>query len=174
MSPLLYNSAIWPPPDGSFMGGLQRPYAQSIVKNIDRGSVSGMSYRIDGESVYTDGKPRSLYFIQIDSWDYTIRNDSVETPILSFAYIGLGLMHMPLDKAVQNIRVFDKPFRRGYRAPDKALRAAAYLMRQIAQGNVPDAQRVLGAYKLLPANPLIPGFFQNSFSFANGLLKDGN
>lgn len=167
MSPLLYNSALWPPPPNSIFGELRQPFAQSIVKHIDRGSVSGMSYRIDGERVYTDGKPRSLYFVQIDSWDYTIRNDSVETPILSFACLGAELSHMPLEKSVRNIRILGKAARLGYRLPDKTLRAASYLMRQIAQGHVPDAQRVLGSYKLLPSALLVPGFIQNSFSYVS-------
>lgn len=174
MSPLQYDNTLWPPPDDSFLRGLQRPFAQSIIKNIDRGSVSGMSYRIDGEHVYADNKPRSIYFVQIDGWDYTIRNESVETPILSFAYLGLGLSHTPLDGAVQNVRVFGKTVRRGYRVPDKTLRVASYLMRQIAQGNVPDAQRVLSGYRLMPTHLLSPGFFQNSFAFANGLLKENS
>ncbi len=172
MSPLHYNAALWPPPENSFLSGLDRPFAQSIVKHIDRGAVSGMTYRIDGEHVYTDNKRRILYFIQIDAWDYTIRNDSTETPVLSFAYMGAGLSHMPPDKAVQNVRVYGKSVRLGYRVPDKAVRAASYLMRQIAGGHVPDAARILGAYKLMPAMSLVPGFFQSSFSFAGGLMKE--
>lgn len=174
MSPLQYDSTLWPPPDDSFLSGLQRPFAQSIIKNIDRGSVSGMSYRIDGEHVYMDNKLRTLYFVQIDGWDYTIRNESIETPILSFAYLGMSLKHMPADKAVQNVRIFGKSVRRGYRVPDKTLRVASYLMRQIAQGNVPDAQRVFGSYRLLPTHLLSPGFFQNSFAYANGLIKESS
>lgn len=154
------------------MANLPAPFAQSLSKDIDKGRVSGMSYRIDGEAVYTRNKPRTLYFIQIDGWDYTIRNESREYPLLSFSYMDKGQCLTQTDKAVRNVRVLNRSVR-GYRVPEKTVRAAAYLMQQIAAGNVPDAHRVFGLYRMIPQHPLVPGFFQDSFSYANGLFRDG-
>lgn len=170
MSPLRHSSVYWPPADIAFLEGLKEPCAQSMVKQIDRGCISGMTYRIEGERVYLNERPRLLYFIQIDGWEYTIKNDSSEFPILSFSYLDTALTH-PLDKTVQNVMVNGRAMRRGYRIADKTLRVASYLMRQIAEGAVPDAQRVLNLYKLQPPHPLVPGFVQNSFSYAQSYFK---
>lgn len=171
MSPNAYDPACWPTAF-AFLSGLKRPQAQAILKHIDEGRVSGMSYRIEAERIYLQERPRLMYFIQIEGWEYTIRNDSIETPVLSFTYLD---GERDVTRAVQNVRVMNKAMTRGYRVSDKTLRIASYLMRQIESGVVPDAQRVLAGYKFLPAHPLVPGFFQNSFSYANGLLKgNGN
>lgn len=172
MPPIAYNPAAWPFSHISFLAGLERPAAQAIIKHIDRGCVSGMSYCIQTERVYCKEKPRLMHFIQIDGWEYSIRNESIETPILSFSYLDGGTQSGAMDKCIQNIRVLNKTMVRGYRVPEKTMRIAAYLMRQIAQGHVPDATRVLSSYKLLPTHPRLPGFFHDSFSYANGLLKD--
>ncbi len=170
MSAIEYDGVVWPPAKNTFLFGLDRPHAQAIHKDTNRGCVSGMTYRIEGEKIYLREKPRLIYFVQIDRWEYTIRNDSIETPILSFSY--LAGADSALEKAVQNVRVLNRSMKSGYRLPEKTMRVASYLMRQIAQGHVPDAARVLASYKFLPAHPLVPGFFQNSFAYAGGLLKD--
>ncbi len=169
MSPNAYDPAVWPS-NLSFLSGRKRPHAQAILKHIDEGRVSGMSYRIEAERIYLNEKPRLMYFIQIEGWEYTIRNDSIETPVLSFTYLD---GERDTARAVQNVRVMNKTMTRGYRISDKTLRVAAYLMRQIESGTVPDAQRVMAGYKFLPGHPLVPGFVQNSFTYANGFLKSG-
>ncbi len=174
MSPMHHNCVFWPPAKTSFLSGLGKPSAQAIIKDIDKGRVLGMSYRIDGECVYLRDKPRTLYFISIDGWDYSIKNDSHEYPILSFSYLDMGQAQGPLDKKVQNVRVLSRPLSRGYRIADKTLRVADYLMHRIAVGQVPNAQRVLASYKLLPTHPMVPGFFQESFALAQSFMKEQN
>lgn len=172
MSSSEHPCVFWPPAKTSFMADIRQPQAQAIIKDTHKGCVFGMSYRIQGERIYAGNKPRTIYFIHIDGWEYTIRDDSIEYPILSFSYLEAGPHGFQGEKVINNIQVMSRPVTRGYRLPDKTLRTAAYLMQRIAAGIVPDASRVLSLYKLMPVHPTMPGFFQDSFYSALRGSKD--
>lgn len=170
MSSLLHNDVLWPPENIRFLRGLKQPCGQAMVKHVDKGHITGMAYRVEGADIYIHEKLRKAYFIEIDAWDYTIRNESREYPVLSFSY--LDILPQKNSRAVQNVRLMGR-YMRGQLVAEKTLRTASYFMRHIELGDVPDVQHVLSLYKLLPVHPLMAGFVQNSFSEAHSYLKSG-
>lgn len=145
-------------------GDSTRRSGQAMKKDIPSARVLGLSYQIDTETVVTSGRARPLHFIQIDGWEYTIRNDSVEFPVLAFSVLDMGAASLTRHR-IQNLRVLSRPAKRCYRLNDKALYAAACMIRQISAGHVPDILRILSLYKLQPrggfdAAPL-PTMFNN-------------
>ena len=141
----------WPPSGWEQFKEIEYSSRQAIVKDPATARVVGLSYAVEFLPLYHRNDVRELvYAIQIDGWEYTIRNESREYPILSFVLRGKS-KHVP-DRCEQiaDIRVKSCQWPCSRRLADRVVRASLFFMKQINGSSVPDVEKVLKLYKIHP------------------------
>lgn len=140
----------WPPRGWKQLGNISKPLGQSLVKDIKSARIFGLSYHITSESIFDRHVRLNRYHVSIDGWEYSILNESTEYPVLSFTLADRTDLLKPREQFISDIRVGARTVPGGMASARRAVTAAIFLIRQIELGQVPDAQRVLRMYHLIP------------------------
>ncbi len=150
MSRFEHKGVVWPPTGWSQLATIQSSSGQSLAKDIRKARIYGLQYRIESMPLFKDNKKFFRHDIEIDGWEYSILNESVEYPVLSFSVMDRFDSSMPRECFVCDIRSYDTHIPHTRMSATRAVSAALFLIRQIATGSVPDINRVLRTYKLHP------------------------
>ncbi len=141
---------VWPPAGWSQFASVQASSGQSLAKDIGKARIYGLQYRIESMPLFKNETKLFRHDIQIDGWEYSILNESIEYPVLSFSLLDKFDMALPKECFITDIRTYDSLIPHTRRSANRAVSAALFFIRQIAAGQVPDVNRVLRIYKLHP------------------------
>ena len=141
----------WPPRGWDQLRHIKASEGQSVIKDPASARVYGLSYMIE-PLPYSLGKKinKAIYLIEIEGWEYNIHNDSREYPILSFILQERPDDDAPKDFYISALKAMSLQLRVTERSAHRAFMAANFLMKQIANNQVPDAERILRLYKIHP------------------------
>lgn len=140
----------WPPPGWTQLSAIQSSSGQSLAKDIRKGRIYGLQYRIDSMPLFKNEAKIFRHDFDITGWEYSILNESIEYPVLSFSLFDRFDQSIPHDCFINDIRTYDTHIPHTKLSAARAVSASLFLIRQIASGAVPDVNRVLRTYKLHP------------------------
>lgn len=146
---------LWPPAGWPQFASVKLPSGQSVAKNIGRSRIFGLQYTIDSVPLFQGDTRYFRHDIRIDGWEYSILNESIEYPVISFSIMDRFDPSLPLECFVSEIRSYDSFIPHTRRSASRAVSAALFMIRQIAEGQVPDVNRVLRIYKLHPNQSIL-------------------
>lgn len=145
----------WPPIGWRPFAGVKASSGQSIAKDIFRARIFGLQYSIESVPLFKMETRLFRHDIMVGGWEYSILNDSREYPVLSFSLYDRFDDELDKECFVSDIRSYDTPIAHTRRSVNRAVSAALFMIRQVSEGNVPDVNRVLRAYKLHPNQAFI-------------------
>lgn len=143
-------SILWPPAGWSQFAAVKSSSGQSVAKDIAKARIYGLQYRIESMPLFKNETKFFRHDIIIDGWEYSILNESIEYPVLSFSLLDRFDLSLPRECFVTDIRSYDAYVPHTRRSANRAVSAALFLIKQIENGQVPDVNRVLRIYKLHP------------------------
>lgn len=141
----------WPPAGWSQFSAVTASAGQSVAKDIGKARILGLQYHIESIPLFRQDAKIYAHDITIQGWEYSILNESREYPVLSFSLMDRFDCTMPRECFVTDIRAYDTLLPHTRRTAARAVGAALFLLRQIAEGAVPDVDRVLRSHRLHPA-----------------------
>ncbi len=141
---------LWPPAGWNQFRSIQYSSGQALAKDIGKARIFGLQFRIDSVPLFKNETKLFRHDIVIDGWEYSILNESIEYPVLSFSIMDKFDMALPRECFIADIRSYDTHVPHTRRSANRAVSAALFIMKQIENGNVPDINRVLRIYKLHP------------------------
>ncbi|PZO82276.1 MAG: hypothetical protein DI626_10240 [Micavibrio aeruginosavorus] len=159
---------IWPPAGWPQFASVKLPSGQSVAKNVGGSRIFGLQYTIDSVPLFQGDTRYFRHNIRIDGWEYSILNESIEYPVLSFSIMDRFDPSLPLECFVSEIRSYDSHIPHTRRSASRAVSAALFMIRQISEGNVPDVNRVLRIYKLHPNQSIL---YRNDRSLGSDLKR---
>lgn len=142
--------ALWPPVGWPQFASVELPSGQSVAKNLGSSRIFGLQYSIDSMPLFQGDARYYRHDVRIDGWEYSILNESIEYPVLSFSIVDRFDESLPQECFLSEIRSYDSFIPHTRRSASRAVSAALFMIRQIADGQVPDVNRVLRIYKLHP------------------------
>lgn len=140
----------WPPTGWTQFAAIQSSSGQSLAKDIGRARIFGLQYRIESVPLFRNETKFFRHDVMIDGWEYSILNESIEYPVLSFSLLDRFDAGLPRECFITDIRSYDTLIPHTSRSANRAVSAGLFVIRQIANGQVPDVNRVLRIYKLHP------------------------
>ncbi len=143
-------TATWPPAGWPQFGAITAPSGQSVAKDIARARIFGLQYSIESVSLFKNNEKFFRHDINIQGWEYSILNESIEYPVLSFSLLDRFDLSLPRECFLTDIRTYASHIPHTRRSANRALSAALFLIKQIEKGAVPDINRVLRIYKIHP------------------------
>lgn len=149
------TNILWPPAGWSQFAAVQSSEGQAVAKDIAKARIYGLHYRIDSVPLFKNDTKIFKHDVQIDGWEYSILNESLEYPVLNFSLMDRFDLSLPRECFVTDIHSFTSFIPHTRRSANRAVSAALFFIRQIASGNVPDVNRVLRIYKLHPAQAFL-------------------
>ena len=149
------TSILWPPVGWSQFASVHASAAQSVAKDISKARIYGLHYRIDSVPLFKNETKLFRHDIQIDGWEYSILNESIEYPVLSFSLMDRFDLTLPRECFVNDIRSYSTAIPHTRRSVNRAVSAALFFIRQIGLASVPDVNRVLRIYKLHPTQAFL-------------------
>lgn len=141
---------LWPPAGWGQFGDIQSSSGQAVAKDIGKARIFGLQYHIDSTPLFRNDEKLFRHDIHIDGWEYSILNESIEYPVLSFSLLDKFDPDLPKECFIADIRSYSSHIPHTRRSANRAVSAALFFIRQIANGSVPDVNRVLRIYKLHP------------------------
>jgi hypothetical protein len=171
MSKSEFAGGAWPPRGWKKLNEISKLSGQAIIKDPQSAQVNGLSFKIEPLPVYKNNTRTHIYSFQIDGWEYSINNDSREFPVLHFLLkekdaVGLS------NSILSDIKAYARPVRVTPRSSQRTLMAALLMIKQIINGQVPDAERTLKLYKIHPSQRSLYEIDNNDErTSANGPLK---
>lgn len=146
---------LWPPKGWNQFSVIKSCAGQAIGKDIGKARIYGLHYSIESSPVLKDNRKIFNHHIVLTGWEYSILNESIEYPVLSFSLMDRFAPDLPIEHFLSDIRTYDSLIPTTKRSGARALRAALFLMKQVADGMVPDVNRVLRTYKLHPTQAFL-------------------
>lgn len=141
---------LWPPAGWSQLAAIQSSSGQSVAKDIAKARIFGLQYSIESMPLFKNETKIFRHDIKIEGWEYSILNESIEYPVISFSLMDRFDIALPRECFITDIRSYDAHIPHTSRSANRAVSASLFLMKQIANGSVPDVNRVLRIYKLHP------------------------
>ncbi len=148
------NRGEWVPKGWPFFQGIGKKENQSLYKSAQDKIVYGLSYRVESEPVWYRGRNLDLHILRIDSWEYTIQQDSNERPVLTISFLDRYDARIPLEHLVLSIKVMGCPVAVTRHSARRVMLTAQLFLKQISAGQIPDVDNVLRIYRV---NPLQAG-----------------
>ncbi len=146
----LEHSSTWPPLGWREFAGIDKPFCQALAKDPARGKIFGLQYKIETIPLFKNEQKYLRHDVLIDGWEYSILNDSIEYPVLSFTLHDHFDENLPKESYITDIRSYSSSIPHTKKSANRAISAGLFLMKQIDAGFVPDVNRVLRVYKLHP------------------------
>lgn len=143
-------SILWPPKGWHQFGVVKHASGQSVAKDIAKARIYGLQYRIESVPLFKNETKFFRHDILIEGWEYSILNESIEYPVLSFGLMDKFDSSLPQECFITDLRSYDSEIPHTSRSAGRAVSAALFMIKQIVQGSVPDVNRVLRTYKLHP------------------------
>ena len=150
MGRLEHMSIIWPPAGWPQFSAVEASSGQALAKDIGKAKIFGLQYQIDSVPLFKNETRLFRHDVRIDGWEYSILNESIEYPVLSFSLMDKFDLLLPRECFITDIRTYASAIPHTRRSANRAVSAALFLIKQIAAGAVPDINRVLRIYKLHP------------------------
>lgn len=147
----LETAILWPPVGWSQFAAVEQASGQALAKDIAKARIYGLQYRIDSVPLFKQDTKLFRHDIRIEGWEYSILNESIEYPVLSFTLMDRFDPSLPRECFIDDIRAFDVSIPHTRRSANRAVGASLFLIRQILAGQVPDVSRVLRIYKMHPS-----------------------
>lgn len=151
----LESLITWPPTGWKQFKDIQPSLCQSLAKNPSKGKIYGLQYKIETVPLFKDEKKYLRYDVLIDGWEYSILNESIEYPVLSFTLLDCFDDNLPQECYITDIRSYSSLIPHTKKSAARAVSAGIFLMKQISNGFVPDVNRVLQVYKLHPTQSFL-------------------
>jgi hypothetical protein len=145
------SSPVWPPKGWAQLAKIKSCNGQSVSKDIARTRIIGLQYKIDTVPLFKGCTKFLNHHISIDGWEYSILNESIEYPVLSFSLMDRFDDTMPAEYFITDIRAYATPVPHTKRSAMRAVTTAIFLMDQIGLGQVPAVDHVLKSNRLHPA-----------------------
>jgi hypothetical protein len=149
------TNILWPPSGWSQFASVQASAGQAVAKDISKARIYGLQYRIDSVPLFKNETKLFRHDIQIDGWEYSILNESIEYPVLSFSLMDRFDLTIPRESFVTNIRSYSSSIPATRRSATRAVSGALFFIRQITSAQVPDVNRALRIYKLHPTQAFL-------------------
>lgn len=143
----------WPPPGWSQFAGVGSSTGQSLAKDMARTRIFGLQYTIESVPIFRNDRRIHRHDVAIDGWEYSILNESIEYPVLSFSLYDRFESGVPPYGFIDDIRAGGMDVPHTKLSATRAVGAGLFLIRHIAAGQVPDINRVLRIYKLRDCVP---------------------
>lgn len=140
----------WPPVGWPQFSSVTQSSGRAIAKDISKARIFGLQYSIESVPLFKMDTKLFRHDISIDGWQYTILNESIEYPVLTFSIYDRFDLQLTKESFVADIRSYSTIIPHTRRSVNRAVSAAIFMIRQINLGNVPDVNRVLRTYKLHP------------------------
>lgn len=152
MRKILNGENVWPPKGWTSLGRIKHPAGQSLEKDEQSARVRGLIYRIVSDPIHARAPGDYIYIhhVRIDGWEYTIRNDSSEYPVLSFNMMDRFDPKIPEEYYVSSIRALAYPVGLSENTVCRTINLFRFLVHQIDKGKVPDIDRAMRMYRLHP------------------------
>lgn len=144
------NTIIWPPVGWSQFSQVTSSSGRAVAKDIPKARIFGLNYSIESVPLFKMDKKLMRHDIVIEGWEYSILNESIEYPVLSFSLFDRFDLQLAKECFVTDIRAYATPIFHTQRSVNRAVNAALFMIKQIDNDSVPDVNRVLRAYKLHP------------------------
>lgn len=172
------TSILWPPAGWSQFATVQASTGQAVAKDISKARIYGLHYRIESVPLFKNDTKLFRHDVHIDGWEYSILNESIEYPVLSFSLMDRFDLALPRECFVTDIRSYSSAIPHTRRSANRAVSAALFFIRQITSASVPDVNRVLRIYKLHPAQAFLyrndrPLEHDLKQAFESGRVKPG-
>ena len=146
---------LWPPVGWKQFSVIEMSSGQSIAKDIAKARIFGLQYSIESVPLFKKNEKFFRHNIEIQGWEYSILNESIEYPVLSFAVMDRFDPELPVECFVSDIRSYATVMPHTKRSAQRAVSAGLFMIKQIAAGQVPDVARVLQIYKLHPTQSFL-------------------
>lgn len=140
----------WPPAGWNQFASVETSTGQALAKDIAKARIYGLQYSIQSVPLFKNNEKIFRHDIQINGWEYSILNESIEYPVISFALMDRFDVSLSKECFVTDIRSYTSLIPHTRRSANRAVSAALFLIKQIVNGQVPDVNRVLRIYKLHP------------------------
>lgn len=141
----------WPPRGWNQFEDIIEVTGQSVEKDLESSVVQGLNYCIHSDPVTINESVQYIHSIHIHSWQYDIRNDIHETPVLSLSLMDYYDSRIPREGYVSNIRSMGTSVDCDERSVRRAITATLFFLKQIRLGQVPDSENTLSIYRLHPS-----------------------
>ena len=141
-----FLDSSWPVTGFDKLGTRKQFAGQASEKDAVTSSIKGLSYL-----VRPHGRDKNSYDVTIKGWRYSVRNETIEFPILSFSCLNPFESKKSKQFVLQDIKVNARPLIINERSSQRSLMAAIFIMRHIEKGQVPDTNRILRLYKVHPS-----------------------
>lgn len=140
----------WPPLGWNQFFGVSSSTGRAIAKDISKAKIYGLQYSIESVPLFKMDTKILRHDILIEGWEYSILNESREYPVLSFSLFDRFDPAMDKECFVADVRSYSSHIPHTRRSVNRCVSAALFMIKQVSEGNVPDVNRVLRAYKLHP------------------------
>jgi hypothetical protein len=166
----------WPPVGWPQFAEVNDSSGRAVAKDISKARIFGLQYSIESVPLFKMDTKLFRHDISIDGWQYTILNESIEYPVLTFSVYDRFDLQQTKESFVTDIRSYSTEIPHTRRSVNRAVSAAIFLIRQINLGSVPDVNRVMRTYKLHPnqaflyrEDPQAGAKLKGAFEAGNGL-----
>ena len=143
-------ATLWPPAGWSQFSVVKNSSGQSLAKDIAKARIYGLQYSIESIPLFKNNEKIFRHDVSIQGWEYSILNESIEYPVLSFGLLDRFDLSLPRECFVTDIKSYATAIPHTARSSNRAISAAIFMIKQIAAGQVPDVNRVLRIYKIHP------------------------
>jgi len=140
----------WPPVGWPQFAAVGSSTGRAVAKDISKAKIFGLQYSIESVPLFKMDTKLFRHDILIEGWEYTILNESIEYPVLSFSLYDRFDLTLAKECFVTDIRSYSTPMPHTQRSVNRAVNAAIFMIRQIKGGVVPDVNRILTTYKIHP------------------------
>lgn len=143
---------VWPPACVRHCEILNTSKRQSVSKDTSQKKIVGLSYAIDPVMNVTDTcHHKYIFYVSIKGWEYDTKQSNIEFPILKFN------VSTQCDGFLNKTSVSEYYINGGHvechaKKSERVLMASAFFVRQINNNRVPDWERILNFYRLMPMN----------------------
>lgn len=144
------TAIVWPPIGWPQLSQVTSSSGRAVAKDIPKARIFGLHYNIESVPVFKMDTKLMRHDISIEGWEYSILNESIEYPVLSFSLYDRFDMKVAKECFVTDIRSYATPMPHTQRSVNRAMSAAMFFIRQIDNGVVPYVDRVLRTYRLHP------------------------
>ena len=146
---------LWPPAGWPQFKTIEKSCGQSLAKDAAKARIYGLQYRIDSVSLFKDQTKYLRHDVFVDGWEYSILNESIEYPVLSFSLMDRFDNTLPQECFISDIRTYASAIPHTRASANRCVSAGIFLINQVANGHVPDVNRVLRVYKLHPTQAFL-------------------
>lgn len=146
---------VWPPKGWAQFAAITISHAQAVAKDVSKGRIYGLQYRIESVPLFKGETKYLRHHVTIEGWEYSILNESIEYPVLSFSLLDKFDDALPQENFIADIQSHSSLIPHTKRSANRAVSAALFMIDQISKGQVPDATRVLRSFKVHPSQAFL-------------------